>query len=127
MPGIFSQFYIPSEDWAFRYLVKLRTGDKPLCPRCGGEDLRYRTERRKLICRSCLKEWSPLGGTLFHGSHLPLHTWLSLMWDLLHLKGPITAKRICDRWDMGSYRTAWYVLARIRVAMARETRKLWRG
>ena len=127
MPGIFSHFYVPSEDWAFRYLVKLKYDDEPVCPRCGGSDPRLRTARRKLICRHCLHEWSPLQGTLFQGSHLPLHTWLSLIWDLLHIKGPITAKRMADRWDMGSYRTAWFVLARIRVAMARENLEVMAG
>ncbi len=127
MPGIFSSFYIPSEDWAFRYLVKLRYADDLRCPRCEGADPRYRTERRKLVCRSCLLEWSPLRGTLFHGSHLPLHTWLYLIWDLLHLKGPVTAKRLADRWDMGSYRTAWYVMARLRAAMGRENQEVMAG
>jgi len=63
-----------------------------------------------------------LKGTLYQGSHLPLHLWLSITWDILHLKGAVTATTIADRWDLGSYRTAWFLLARIRLAMASENK-----
>lgn len=120
-------FFLPNEKCAFRYLVELLHPRGPVCPECGGRSIRIRTARRKLICSRCLKEWSPLRGTLYQGSHLPLHTWLAITWDLLHLKGPITAARIADRWDIGSYRTAWYLMARIRTTMGAENREKMGG
>ncbi|MBI9102551.1 MAG: hypothetical protein JEY99_09060 [Spirochaetales bacterium] len=121
------QFPITDEKSAFHLMVNLKYKDSLQCPSCKNTDIRFRVSRRKLICSSCLKEWSPFKNTIFQGSHLSLVIWLGIIWDLVNLKGPVTATRVTDRWELGSYSTGWYTLARIRKALATQNRNKIHG
>src|SRR5437899_585536 len=83
---------IPDEASAYQFLEELRWGDRPVCPHCGSvrppyflkprqdEGRKTRTgtvtHRRLWKCADCRKQFSVLTGTIFHGSKIPVRTWL---------------------------------------------------
>jgi transposase-like protein len=56
-----------------------------LAPKDGGEVRKTRTgqdtARRLWKCATCRKKFSVLTGTVFHGSKIPVRTWLFVTWN----------------------------------------------
>lgn len=66
------------EDECFEFVFYYRfpEWDSP-CPKCAEGAGFYRIQGRKTFrCRSCRAQISPLKGTMFERSHLPITTWL---------------------------------------------------
>ena len=69
---------------AHEYLEGILWPNGPVCPLCGtgrvgklnGSTTRLGTYK----CYSCRKAFSITHGTLFHGSHVPLHKWLQAIY-----------------------------------------------
>ena len=90
------------------------------CPSCRGKDRWLKPERRIVICRRCRKEVSPLSKTMFGRSHLSLQNWFEII--RLMTCSPervITAKIIFTELNLGSYRTAWSAMNKIRFAITK--------
>lgn len=84
------------------YLVKLRWS----------EELEYSNQQRRT---------STMQGTILQDSHLPLKTWFQAMWYVCtHEK--VSALRLQQHLELGSYRTAWLCLHKLRKAMAHSDR-----
>ncbi len=106
-------------DESFKMLVGHYLKDGFCCPVCGGDTYWIKEARRLLICRKCRKEISPLGNTMFGRSHIPLKKWLELI--RLICCSPervITAKTVFEELDLGSYRTAWEAMNKVRYAIS---------
>jgi transposase-like protein len=126
---------VPTEADAYALLETLRWEDGIVCPHCGslaehyflkpanGVDRKTRTgsrsERRVWKCRDCRKQFSVLTGTIFHGSKIPVRTWLMVIFELCASKNGLAAREIERKYDMAP-KTAWFLLHRIREAMKRE-------
>jgi len=104
------------------YLVRLRWPNGFRCPRCGHEQS-WATARGLLECRACRAHVSVIAGTLFQDSHLPLRVWFRAMWWVTNQKGGITALGLQRALGLGSYRTAWSCLQKLRRAMVRPGRE----
>jgi transposase-like protein len=120
---------------AYLLLEELRWHGRPMCPHCGsvgehyfltpanGKSRRTRTgaasERRVWKCRDCRKQFSVLTGTIFHGTKIPIRTWLMVIFDASAAKNGISAREIERRYGV-TPRTAWHLMHRIREAMKRE-------
>ena len=76
---------------AYLFLEELRWGDQPVCPHCGSVRKHYfltperrvaqdphrsASQRRVWKCADCRKQFSVLTGTIFHGTKIPVRTWL---------------------------------------------------
>ncbi len=108
-----------TEKECFEKLVKLRYQELFSCPVCRNSDIWLKPDRRIIICKNCRKEISPLSDSLFGRSHIPLGTWFDIIY--LVTSSPdrvITAKTIFEELDIGSYRTAWEALNKIRFAIS---------
>lgn len=81
----------------------------------------------RMLCRGCRRQVSVLAGTIFQGTHLPLATWFRAMWHLTSQKGGVSALGLQRVLGLGSYRTAWAMLHKLRAAMVRPGRELLRG
>jgi len=81
--------------------------------------------RRLFQCAACRLQFSPLAGTLFHDSHLPLSKWFAAISLMCDAKKGISANQLQRHIDV-TYKTAWYVAHRIREGM-REARDLQLG
>ena len=120
---------------AYLFLEEQRWGDRPICPHCGsvgehyflnpanGRSRRTRTgaasERRVWKCRDCRKQFSVLTGTIFHGTKIPIRTWLMVLFEASSSKNGIAAREIERKYNV-TPRTAWHLMHRIREAMKLE-------
>ena len=115
------------EDWfhtkeACRdYLVKLRWPDGFRCPGCG-HGKAWKTSRGLLHCGRCRSDVSVTAGTLFHDSHMSLRVWFRAMWWVTNQKSGMSALGFQRALGLGSYRTAWSCLHKLRRAMIRPGR-----
>lgn len=126
---------IPTEADAYRFLEDLRWNGKPICPHCGsvrkpyflnpanGKSRATRTgkesQRRVWKCADCRKQFSVLTGTIFHGTKVPVRTWLFVIVEMTASKNGISAREIERKYRVQP-KTAWHMLHRIREAMMRE-------
>src|SRR6516165_1749036 len=112
------------EHW-LEYGEKMRWPDGIVrCPTCGDTNI-SRVHRRAesknkrpwfYACKNkdCFQHFSPTAGTVFADSHLPLIVWFHAIGLVLNAKKGISAKQLQRDLGIGGYKTAWYLLHRIR-------------
>jgi transposase-like protein len=123
-----------NEGDAYQLLEGLRWPDGPVCPHCGNrkayflnpENGRSRktnkgslSQRRVWKCAKCRKQFSVLTDTIFHGTKVPIRTWLRVMVQMCSAKNGISAREI-ERMHGVTPETAWFMLHRLREAMKRD-------
>jgi transposase-like protein len=107
---------IKTEADAYAYMESLRWPDGPVCPHCGSIEKHYflkprkgnarktrtgsLTERRVWKCKTCRKQFSVITGTVFHGSKVPLHTWLMVVFEMCANKNGIAAREIARKYGV---------------------------
>ncbi|WP_068782756.1 transposase [Paenibacillus phocaensis] len=99
-----------------------------VCPRCAHPQCSRLTSRRIPLfeCGSCRHQTSPLVGTIFEGTHLPLLKWFQAL-ELFLLPDGISAMRLCQVIRV-TYKTAWLMLHKIRHAIGEfDARELLSG
>jgi transposase-like protein len=127
---------IQTEADAYEYLESLRWPEKPICPHCGVTNDHYflkptngvsrtttrgsESQRRVWKCKDCRKQFSVLTGTIFHGSKVPLQTWLFVFFEMCTNKNGIAAREIARKYGVAP-KTAWFMTQRIREAMANDS------
>jgi len=79
------------------------------------------------LCAGCRKQVSILAGTAFQDTHLPMRTWFRAMWNITSQKNGMSALGLQRVLGLGSYRTAWLMLHKLRQAMVRPGREKLRG
>lgn len=126
---------LADEASAYELLEELRWDGRPVCPHCGSIGKHYflkprgskdratrtgsRTQRRVWKCRDCRKQFSVLTGTIFHGTKIPVRTWILVVFALCSSKNGVAAREIQRKYDLTA-KTAWFMLHRIREAMKRD-------
>lgn len=108
----------PDEVACADYLAKKRWPDGFRCPACPSEKGWKLTHRPAIWeCASCHRQTSVTAGTIMHRTHLPLLTWfLAAHLVATHSNG-ISALQLREQASIGSYKTAWFLLHRLRKAM----------
>jgi transposase-like protein len=114
------------EDKCRAYLEAQRWPDGLECPRCGGKVISRIKTRHQLDCDSCRYRFSVTAGTIFHDSHLPLWKWFLAVYLIIESKKGISANQLKRTLGV-SYKTAWYLCHRIRVAMNEVDAQLLKG
>lgn len=113
-----------SEDECRDFLEAERWPNGVACPRCGVVDP-YRIERKRpgkntvtklFKCQGCKKQFSVTIGTIFEGSHIPLSKWFAAIFMMCAGKKGTSAHQIHRTLDI-TYKSAWFLLHRIRLAM----------
>jgi transposase-like protein len=108
------------------YLAKLRWPEGFRCPGCQAQDY-WLTDRALRHCRCCGRQTSVTAGTLFADTHLPLRLWFEAMWQVTSQKYGASALGMQRVLGLGSYRTAWNWLHKLRRAMVRPGRDRLQG
>jgi transposase-like protein len=119
----------------YLYLERMRWGDTPICPHCGSVRKHYflkpangkarktrtgaATERRVWKCADCRKQFTVLTGTIFHGTKIPVRTWVFVIFEMCASKNGVAAREIERKYGL-TPKTAWFMTQRIREAMKRE-------
>ncbi|HEX2896741.1 MAG TPA: IS1595 family transposase [candidate division Zixibacteria bacterium] len=101
-----------------KFLKELRFPNGVFCPRCGSLKTCTIKSIDKFQCLEpeCKYMFSVTCGTIFHGSHIPLQKWILACFLICNAKKGISAKQI-QRDLQVTYKTAWYLMHRIRRAM----------
>lgn len=108
------------------YLAALRWPEGFVCPACQGrESLAVRRERWR--CVACQRETTVMSGTVLQDSKLPLMVWFRVMWQITAQKNGVSAMGLQRVLGLGSYKTAWTVLHKLRRAMVRPGRDRLHG
>src|SRR4051812_19636447 len=109
---------IPDEASAYKLLEDLRWGGQPtVCPLCNGTRKFYflkprdgstgrktrtgaNTHRRVWKCADCRKQFSVLTNTIFHGTKIPLRTWLFVIFEFCASKNSVAAREIERKYSL---------------------------
>ena len=103
------------------YLAQLRWPTGFRCPRCAGTGS-WSTKRGLMMCARCGHQASATAGTILHRSHLSLRAWFRAMWWTTNQKHGVSALGLQRLLGLGSYKTAWACLQKLRRAMVRPGR-----
>lgn len=103
------------------YLFRLRWPDGFICPRCGVHG-GWSTKIGKIVCNGCRFLTTLTAGTIFQDSHQPLTAWFRAMWWMTNQKTGLSGLGLQRMLGLGSYRTAWMMLHKLRSAMIRPGR-----
>jgi transposase-like protein len=103
------------------YLFRLRWPDGFRCPRCGGSRA-WPLRSVLLECAACRYQTSVTAGTIFQDTRKPLTLWFRAMWWVTSQKNGASALGLQRVLGLGSYKTAWTWLHKLRRAMVRPGR-----
>lgn len=110
-----------SEEACRAYLIQLRWPEEFICPRCKHKKF-WLTDRGLYHCVSCGSQTSVTAGTIFHDSRKPLWLWFRAIWYVTNQKNGVSALGLQRALGLGSYRTAWTWMHKLRCAMVRPGR-----
>ena len=118
----------PDEAACARHLAAKRWPDGFVCPACG-HDRGWELKRRRASweCAACGKETSVSAGTVMHRSHVPLKTWFMAAHIVTSHSNGISALQLQAQLGLGSYKSAWLLLHKLRRAMVAPDRSLLEG
>lgn len=107
------------------YLERIRWPNGVVCPKCGSTGKMYKLEgdahRDGLYkCSDCRKQFTVTVGTVMHRTKIPLRKWVLAFHIICASKKGVSALQLQRMLDLGSYRTAWHMAHRIRLAMREE-------
>jgi len=108
------QDHFDSEAACEEYLFSWRWPDGFRCPRCGGREATRLSTRRQYQCHECRHQVSVTAGTALHRTKLPLRAWFWAIFLVARHKKSISATQLQADLGLGSYRTAWLLLHKIR-------------
>jgi transposase-like protein len=119
MVDIFSAPVFGDDQKARRYLERLRWPDGPLCPRCGTVDRAYEIRHAGVYrCADpkCQANFTVTLNTVLERSHIPLHKWLRAFHLMCSTRNGVSALQLHRTLGI-TYRSAWFMVQRIRKAM----------
>jgi hypothetical protein len=125
LDGIMARF--ATDEAAREHLEAVRWPNGPVCPHCGNADAdrlypiaanpekKVRAGLRE--CGECHRQFTVTIGTVFEDSKIPLRKWLVAWYLLSSSKKGIAALQVQRMLELGSYRSAWFLMRRIRYAL----------
>lgn len=119
--------HFPTDEKAREYLESIRWPEGPVCPHCGAKHATGQymqtgkgssTRPYLYHCAECREQFTVTVGTIFEKSKIPLRKWLIAWYLLCTSKKGMSAHQMWRQLDLGSYRTAWFMMHRIRYALS---------
>lgn len=113
--------YFSDPDVCLDFMVGLRWPNGVTCPTCGRQDARFIPTRRLWECKSkhAKRQFSVKVGTIFEDSPISLDKWLAAIWLIANAKNGVSSYEVARALDV-TQKTAWFMLHRIRTAMAED-------
>jgi len=115
------QDMFPTEDACREYLTLVRWPDGFHCPRCMNTSA-WKMGSGLFRCTNCRHRASITSGTIFQDTHKSLQLWFQAAWYIVNQKQGVNALGLQKALGLGSYRTAWSWLHKLRQAMVRPGR-----
>jgi transposase-like protein len=127
-PLIYRDFVkmFPDDAACASHLEQLRWPHGFVCPACQTQQEPWRQTRGRLVCPACHHQSTVTAGTIFDKTRTHLTNWFDAAWHMTTTKNGVSAKSL-ERTMGISYRVAWTMLHRFRVAMVRSARELLSG
>jgi transposase-like protein len=119
-----------TEQDCVRYLIARRWPETVNCPRCGNSKVYALASGHHWQCTNCAPggatgyRFSHLTGTIFENTNKPLKDWFRVVHLMLVSKKGMSALQICRYMGFGSYKTAWLMCHKVRVALIEDIEKL---
>jgi len=110
-----------TEEACIEYLSDVRWPEGFRCPRCGHPEA-WTRKGGVYRCARCRCETHVTAGTIFQDTKKPLRLWFCAIWQLTSQKYGANALGLQRVLGLGSYRTAWTWLHKLRRAMVRPGR-----
>ncbi|MCY4642973.1 MAG: IS1595 family transposase [Gammaproteobacteria bacterium] len=106
-----------NEDIAVKWLEKMRWGDKPVCPHCGGTEhiTRSKTQKYQYWHKDCRKRFTAKTNTIMHASPIEVRKWLVAMYYVMTDRKGISSLELSKQLGI-TQKSSWYMLQRIREA-----------
>jgi len=109
-------------DKAREYLESQLWPHGPVCPHCGvlGDHTKLQGKSTRpgvYKCKDCYKPFTITVGTLFERSKVPLNKWLMAVYLLASSKKGVSSHQLHRTLGV-TYKTAWFMMHRVREAMA---------
>ncbi len=115
----------PDDRACASYLAGMRWPDGFACPACGGlKGWELSGKKFTWECASCHRQTSVTAGTVMHRSKLPLTQWFMAAHLVSSHSNGISALQLQAQLGLGSYKTAWLMLHKLRRAMVSPGRSL---
>jgi transposase-like protein len=116
--------HFQNDDAARQYLEAIRWPNGPVCPHCASVAAHYRLEGKAhrpglLKCKDCGSQFSVTVGTVFERSKIGLSKWLQAACLMASSKKGVSAHQLHRTLGV-TYKTAWFMAHRIRLAMTSE-------
>jgi transposase-like protein len=112
------------ETAAVEFFELRRWGDTPCCPHCGETNVYKMTDRdgtrnKRFLwrCRGCAQQYTVRIGAVYEETRLPMRHWAYAMWRMATSKKGVSALEVKRQCQI-SYKSALFLLNRIRFAMA---------
>jgi transposase-like protein len=115
-----------TEDACREYLAQLRWPQGFRCSRCRGQKA-WPTRGGRVWTCACGHQNSITAGTIFQDTRTPLVTWFRAMWWVTCPKTGMSALGMQRALGLGSYKTAWTWMHKLRRAMVRPGRDRLQG
>lgn len=123
----FNNPHFHDEDAARKHLESIRWPNGPVCPHCGALGRISRIEAQGsekgkgarpglLFCGDCREQFTVTVGTVFEHSKVPLHKWVLATHLLCSSKKGMSGHQLSRILGV-TYKTAWFMAHRIRLAM----------
>ena len=110
-----------TQDACIDYIASIRWKDGFVCSDCDSQNF-WRLKRLSWTCSKCETESRVLAGTLFQDTKLPLTLWFQMIWWFMGQKNGANALSRQQNFGIGSYRTSWKTLKKLRLCTVLLTR-----
>ena len=111
------------EEACSQYLAERRWPEGFVCPSCGiCKGWPLKRNRATWECSGCGRQTSVTAGTVMHSSHLPLRTWFLAAHIITSHSNGMSALQLQAQLGLGSYKSAWLLLHKLRRAMVHPDR-----
>jgi transposase-like protein len=110
-----------NENNAIKMVESIMWPNGTVCPHCGGMERAYDLSKTRLglwKCGHCRKQFTVKVGTIFEDSKIPLSKWLTVIYMMCSAKKGVSATQV-QRSIGVSYKSAWFMCHRIRLAMTK--------
>jgi len=112
-----------TEQEARAILEVIRWPNGPVCPHCGGTAVtRLQAKSAKvrggvIQCNGCRGQFTVTVGTVMERSHITLRQWVQAFHSICSHKKGVSALQLQRNLGLHTYRAAWFLAHRIRLAM----------
>ena len=109
----------PDQETCIAWLERVRWNGEPHCAHCGTMDKvsAAKAKPHSYWCGHCRKYFRVTTGTIMHATKTPLQNWIIAIYSVMTARKGVSAMQLSKELGV-QYRTAWYMLHRIREACA---------